>query len=120
MKNSPLLLIIISLALSPLAGAAEKKVATELEGLDHLISATEHTLSTGKRVRNHVKEYLKLQKAYLENPEDRDSCYLMVRAAHDVLEEVEQARLKQAFDAEFLAELSLFAEMGKKRGVPRP
>lgn len=112
---------------SPLCAASAGKTVqppaaggTELEGLENLLSATKLTIESGERLKTDIQQYLTCQAAYLEDPANRDLCFRMVRKARDVMIEIDDSNLTQVFDSEFLSELSLFAEMGKKRGLPQP
>jgi hypothetical protein len=102
--------------------STEKTLPTtrdEVAYLDNLIAVTEQTLIAAKGIRKQVAEYLAMQEKFIENTEDRELCYKLVKQAQVILTAIENHHLSQAFDPEFLHELSLFAKIGKKKGVPQ-
>lgn len=99
--------------------ATAPKQGVEIAYLDNLIVVTESTLETTKKLRAEVQDYLKMQERFVQNTTDKELCIKMVKAAQKILNEIEESHLTQAFDPEFLNELSVFAKIGSKRGVPQ-
>ena len=52
--------------------------------------------------------------------DDKELCFRMVKSATRLIHEIEECHLTDNFDEDFLGELSLFARMGSKRGIPQP
>lgn len=95
-------------------------VANELAMLDSLISATKHNLETQKKLRSQIIEYQKAQAAYIMNPDDRDQLVKVIKQAYTVLETIKNNHLSQSFSQEFISELTLFAQVATKKGIPKP
>lgn len=107
--------IIGGLMVSSLCMAGE-----ELEQLDCLIKVTEENLDHQKALRLQVVSYLKLQDQYLQNPDDKDMLLRLAKEASKVLDSIKENHLTYSFPASFMSELTLFAGVANKRGVPSP
>lgn len=88
--------------------------------LDQLIEVTKKNLENEKQLRQLVQEYLDMQNAYFKNPNDVDLTLRMVKKAYYVFEKIKETHLIQAFDQEFISELTFFSQIASKRGVPSP
>ena len=88
--------------------------------LDQLIEVTRQNLEREKQLRQGVLEYLEIQTAYFKTPTDRELTLRMVKKAYYLLEKIKEAHLVQAFDPEFIGELTFFSQIAAKRGVPSP
>lgn len=95
-------------------------VQEELEGLDHLILATKHTLQEQIHIKEMILDYLKEQSLYLEHPESKEQLIKTSRSARKALEAIREKNMAQAFEAKFIAELTLFAKIAKKPAIPKP
>jgi hypothetical protein len=91
----------------------------EMQMLDQLITVTQKNLERQRDLRNQISEYLDLQARYIENTDDKNLSIQLVRKAKQVLEGIQQQHLTQAFDQEFLSELSFFANIAQKWDTPR-
>ena len=94
--------------------------ANPAENLDCFILTSQQTLETAQKLQSTIQNYLRLQNHYIENPNDRECCYQMVKAAGSIMDQIDAAYLHQLFEPDFIKELSFFAQMAKKRGVPQP
>lgn len=92
----------------------------QLAMLDQLIEVTKQNLEREKQLRAMVQDYLDTQNAYFKTPGDRELTLLMVKNAYYLLEKIKEAHLEQAFDLEFIGELTFFSQIAVKRGIPSP
>lgn len=95
-------------------------VINELAMLDTLIAATQQSLEKQRALREQIKKYQELQKAYLDNTEDNELLLRIVKQASKVLDGINENRLGQNFDPAFISELTLFSQIAAKYGVPKP
>lgn len=91
----------------------------ELKHLDQLILLTEQNLQNQKSLRKLFLDYQQKQMHYLENMQDKEITLQMIKSAHVLLEGIKEAHLVQAFDAEFIAQLTFFSKFATKSGVPK-
>jgi hypothetical protein len=106
-------------AISSLTAAATLPKG-ELSMLNALIEATQRSLEQQKNLLEQVKKYQELQQRYIEDPENKELLLQLAKEALRVQKSIEATHLKQAFEPEFLSELTLFSQIGLKRGIPRP
>lgn len=104
----------------PKAKSQEAVVAGELAMLDNLIEVTRLNLETQKKLREQIQEYQQMLALYLKNEQDKELLFKLVRVASSVSNAVKENHLSQIFDQEFLSELNVFAQIGNKRGIPKP
>lgn len=106
--------------LPPSMPESQNKETNEFVILDSLIAATQQSLESQKTLREWVKQFKEIQNQCLLNPEDSDLLLRAVKVARRTLECMKENHLTQAFDPEFISELSLFAQVASKRGIPKP
>lgn len=104
----------------PKAKSQEAVVAGEIGMLDNLIEVTKLNLEIQKKLRDQIVEYQQLLALYLKNENDKELLFKLVRVATSVSNSVKENHLTQIFDQEFLSELNVFAQIGNKRGIPKP
>lgn len=104
----------------PVAKSQEAVVAGEIAMLDNLIDVTKQNLEMQTQLRDRIQEYQKLLAVYLQNENDKELLFKLVRVATAVSNTVKENHLTQIFDQEFLSELNVFANIGNKRGIPKP
>lgn len=126
MKTTPLFLTIF-LFLSATVQAADSPiiepkevVANEIARLDLLIEATSRSLEQQRKLRDMIVEYQKTQARYMDNPEDNELLYQLIKRAYGILEVIKGQHLEGAFEPEFLSELSLLSKPALKSGIPKP
>jgi|694.fasta_scaffold28661_1 hypothetical protein len=95
-------------------------IGREIENLNDLIEATEKNLELQVKLRGMIKDYQKIQQNFLQNPEDNELLFQLVKNAHLILELIKEYRLNSLFDPAFLAELSLVSKPASKLGIPKP
>lgn len=91
-----------------------------LTTLDRLIAATEQTLSAEKQIRQMVVEYSATKVQHLQNRQSRERIVRMVKMAKSLLDAIQTNYLSDAFDTEFMQELSFFAQIASKKTLPKP
>lgn len=87
--------------------------------LNALIEATEQNLKNQKELQTEIAAFQKLQGRYLADTDNTDLLFQTAKSAKRAYQRIEESRLENAFSAEFMKELKLFAQIAKKRGVPR-
>jgi len=92
-----------------------KNSPKEISPIEEMIFSTEETLNVARTLKDKIQVYLDLQETFIINPSDKETCFQMVKAAHHIMADIQNYQLSQLFDPEFLSELSLFSEMGRKR-----
>ncbi len=95
-------------------------INNEIAMLDNLIDVTQQNLENQKNLRHLVKEYQKIQDLYLQNPDDKEALYRMVKIAYKTLGNIKENHLTHLFDSDFISELSLLSQVASKRGIPKP
>lgn len=106
---------LIAVALSGMLSANE-----DLARLDALIKVTQENLAHEIALREYLKTYLDLQEQYLKNPDDKEQLLRVARAAVKVMDSIKDNNLASTFSNSFMSELTLFAQVGQKRGIPKP
>ncbi|MBS4168037.1 hypothetical protein [Parachlamydia sp. AcF125] len=91
-----------------------------LSQLDRVIEASGELLQKQKQLKELLAEYIHMQNAYLHNQQDREMLFRLVKIAYKAQNLIQETHLSYAFPPEFLKELSLFSQVGAKRGLPRP
>jgi uncharacterized membrane-anchored protein len=103
----------------PRLSSVTGKGDTELTKMDNLIEVTKQNLESQKHLKELVKEYLQVQKIYMQNTSDKQNGYRMVKKAQQVLDKIKENHLTQAFDQDFLSELTFFANIANKWNNPK-
>lgn len=104
----------------PRVSDASSDVTGEVQTLNEIIAMTKESLKAQEIIRNKTKAYHQLQIAYLNDPEDRELLFRMVKSSYKLLELINNNHLRHVFTPEFLHELEVFAQVAVKRGIPRP
>ena len=108
-----------SLELPPPSGDA-KLLVNELSMLDSLIEVTEGNVKKQKALREEVLLYQKDLALYLKNSSNKDIVMKVARRAHKLLEQIKSLHLIEAFEPDFISELTLFSQLAQKRSIPKP
>ena len=95
-------------------------IQTELARLDTLIKATEQSLEGQRRVREAIFDYQRVQEKFLKNPEDNDLLFKVIKSAYKTLKLIKDNHLAQAFDSDFIEELTVLSQPASKLGIPKP
>lgn len=88
--------------------------------LDRLIESTQTTLENQLALRDMIKQYQELREIYIQDTENTELLLRVAKLSYLVSESIKENHLDHAFDPEFLSELSLFAKLASKRGIPSP
>lgn len=94
--------------------------ADELNQLDALIQVTQQNVKTQMALKEDIKTYLDLQSQYLKDPNNKELLLKTARSATIALDHIKAANLTHTFSKDFMAELTLFAQIGQKKGIPKP
>ena len=71
----------------------EALIGNEIARLDTLIQATEKSLEGQKKLRTQIIEYQKIQKQYLNNPQDNELLLKVVKGAYRALMTIKENHL---------------------------
>lgn len=95
-------------------------IGNELARLDTLIQATQQSVEGQKKLRERIFDYQKVLDLYLQQPNDNDLLFQLVKSAYRTLESIKDNHLVNTFDPDFINELSVLSQAANKRGVPKP
>ena len=98
----------------------EEVVANEIARLDQLIEATQRSLEQQRKLREMIRQYQQIQTKYLNDSEDNELLYQLIKSAYAILENIKAQHLETAFEPEFLSELSVLSKPALKSGIPKP
>lgn len=104
---------------TPHRGSTKLMIQGELSMLDSLIGVTESNLKNQKQLRAEIQDYQTLQGEYLKDTENTELLFRVAKSASRIYSNIEESHLGHTFSPEFLKELKLFAQVAKKRGIPR-
>lgn len=104
----------------PQISSVTSNVSNELESLNTLIDATKENLNNERALKKQVESYLVLQQLYLKNADDKELLFQMIKNAYRLQESIKTYHLEHAFSAEFMNELTIFAQIANKRAIPKP
>lgn len=116
MKTTLYFFALATLSLSALSGEPATK---EVEIVEGLIKLSERTVETQKNLRTLLIDYQKENKNYVEHPDDKEALFKTAKLALRVSQVIQENHLEHLFTQEFMSELNLFAQIGKKMGIPR-
>lgn len=90
-------------------------IPSNLSSLDLLIQATQQQHEFQVALRDEIIAFEKVRDQYLQNPDDKELLFVVVKRANRVLEDIKMSKLTHLFDTEFLKELNVFAKFAKKK-----
>lgn len=100
--------------------APSETVNNEIDTIDLLITTTEQSLENQKKLRASIAEYQALEKQYIDSQDDVELLYKVIKAAKRTLDSIKANHLTYNFDSKFIEELNVFAQVGSKKGIPKP
>ena len=118
-KFFTILLLPVFLAATPYKGDPNL-LSKEFLLMERLQEATEISLANQKHLKETLLENRSLLDLYLNHPADKDLAMKVSRVAAKLLEEVKENYLLESFETDFISELTLFAQLSEKKGIPRP
>lgn len=95
-------------------------VESELATLDDLIAATQKSLQQQTELRELLQKYMLLRTQCIEEADNTDALYQATKTAYRAMNLIQEGHLEPNFEPEFLSELRLFAQVGNKKGIPKP
>ncbi len=90
----------------------------ELALLNQLISVTQQNLDAQKQLRTDLQDYLQIKQQYMQKTDDKQLTIRLVTKAHQLLQKIQDQHLVQAFDQEFISELTFFSNIAAKWNNP--
>jgi hypothetical protein len=104
---------------TPARSTGKMMVENEISTLDSLISVTEKNLLVQQQLKKKIGEYQTMQAKYMENTDNAELLFKVARSAKSILADIEENHLTHNFGPEFMKEIQLFAQVAKKRGIPK-
>lgn len=89
-------------------------VEDELTMLNNIIAATEVNLRQQKALHAKVIEYRQLHDQYVQNIQDKELSFQLIFSSHELLDEIKELQLTQAFDQKFLSDLAFFSNIAER------
>ncbi len=103
----------------PKMRSMDEIVSSELSRLDNLIVMTQQNLQNQLALRTLLEQYQQIQAQHLQNDQDIEILFKLVKMAQRLFESIKQNHLTHLFEQDFLSELALFSQIANKRGIPR-
>ena len=97
-----------------------KVIEKELSMLSKLVDLSKINLTNLLSLKESIESYQKLQTHYMENLEDQETLYKMIKLAQAILVNIKQNQLIPLFDPAFISELTIISKPASKLGIPRP
>jgi hypothetical protein len=97
-----------------------KVIEKELSMLSELIESSKVHLKNLVFLKESIDNYRKLQACCMENLEDQETLYKMIKLAQTILVNIKQNQLIPLFDPAFISELTILSKPAAKLGIPRP
>lgn len=95
-------------------------VENEMDVLNILIDATEKNLVREKKMKGLLGNYQDALAFYLKNSNDKEAVLKVAFVAEKLLKEIQESRLTDSFNPDFISELTVFSQIAAKKGIPRP
>lgn len=89
-----------------------------VDQLQLMIEASKRTVEAQQSLLQKTEEYLKLLDQLSADSQNKQLAFQMVQKASRLKQQIDEERMSQAYSEEFLKELSFFAKMGNKPGLP--
>lgn len=112
-------LLFVFLVLSPSVHAIEEK-SKEIAIVDSLIACAQNNVTQLISLREKIVDYQTQEALYMQNPQNTEALYKMIKNARVILENLQESRLSMLFDAAFLSELTIVSKPATKLGIPKP
>ncbi len=95
-------------------------ISGEITKIDDLIDVSKQNVQVLTSLKTSIENYQELQSRYMQDPEDNEALYQMIKEAHSILESIKKSQLKPLFDPAFLSELAIISKPAAKLGLPKP
>jgi hypothetical protein len=92
----------------------------EIELLDELVTAAQENIKNLTFLKDLVTNYQAEQSRYMENSNDSEALYKMIKFSYVILENIKALQLTPLFEPSFLSELAIISKPAAKLGIPRP
>lgn len=86
----------------------------EIAIMDTLIAATKKSVVIQEKIRQEIIHYQKINKAFLDNPENPELLFQMLTTASPLFKNLQSSHLIENFPPDFISELKLFSEIDSK------
>jgi hypothetical protein len=105
----------------PLAATeSSQAVSQEIERIEDLIDVSKQNVSVLTQLKASIEKYQLLQSRYMQNQDNNDLLYQMIKEAYSILETIKKYQLASLFDPAFISELTLVSKPAAKLGLPKP
>jgi DNA phosphorothioation-dependent restriction protein DptG len=98
----------------------ENSTGKEIALIDGLIESAQNNLNNLTSLKETIEKYQTVQNRYMQDPNDTETLYKMIRLAHEILENIKTSQMTSLFEPSFLSELSIISKPAAKLGIPKP
>jgi hypothetical protein len=98
----------------PVVSTSTEQTNNNIMMLDHLIATTQKNLENQKQLRTLIQEYLDIYEKYLQDTNNKQLSFRMILKAKEVTDKIKETHLTQAFEQEFISELTFFSNIASK------
>lgn len=95
-------------------------ISNQLIKIDEWLEASKQNVRALTQIKASVERYQHLQARYMQNPENNEALYQMIKEAHSLLEAIKTMQLTPLFEAAFISELTVVSKPVAKLGIPKP
>lgn len=96
------------------------ELSKEIDLVGDMIASAENAIKNLQSLQSDLKKYQAIRKVCLENPDDNESLYKMIKLAQSILDQIKIAQLTTVFEPSFLSELTIVSKPASKLGIPKP
>jgi hypothetical protein len=100
--------------------ASSQLISNQLVKIDEWLEAAKQNVRALSQIKASVEKYQHLQARYMQNPDNNEALYQMIKEAHSLLEAIKTMQLTPLFDAAFISELTVVSKPVAKLGIPKP
>ena len=97
-----------------------EEIEAAIQSMDGLIVATREMLEAQQQIHKLLIDYQQTKGAYMKDQQNRTVVLRLVKIAHALVTQIRQFHLSDAFDPDFLHELSFFSQIASKKNLPKP
>lgn len=99
---------------------AAEETSKEVVMVDSLIECAQNNLNTLTALKDKILQYEAEQNRYMQDPQNTEALYKMIKLAHLILENIKSSQLTPLFEPSFLSELTIVSKPAAKLGIPKP
>lgn len=102
-----------------LYGESSELINKELTKIEDLIEVSKQNIQVLSSLKISIEKYQQLQSQYMQNPENNDLLFQMIKEAHVILDSIRKSQLLPLFDSAFISELTVMSKPLSKKNPPK-